>query len=456
MKIYQDLIAVGQSEKERGKFCRDAINEFRSSAEYRIAAAGEAYYAKHNLTIERYQKFLYTLGGAMKPDLFSANFKLKTGFFRRLVTQQVQYVLGNGVSMTKNPENKSKLGRTFDNKLQEAAKRAMASGKAFGFWNYDHMEVFGYVDTPQSAGFCPLYDAETAELMAGIRYWFRKVGKSYMMRCTLYEVDGYTEYVQKSAKSDVEVLEPKRGYIRETITTAAGGVESVTDENYTKLPIVVLYANDTHESELVGIRECIDCYDFIKSGLANAIDDWAGFFWIIENAGGMDDPDLAQFIQRMKTVHAASLEDGTKAEAHTMEVPHEARRVMLEILRNDIYEDFQALDVKTLSAAAKTTQEIQSAYQAQDNKCADFEYNLIEFVEGIMALAGIDDEVTFKWQKVVNMAEQTSVVLQAANYLPPEIIINHLPMLTPEEAEYAIANYNAQGMAQFMEPEEEI
>ena len=62
--------------------------------------------------------------------MFSANYKLKTLFFRRLVTQQVQYVLGNGVTL-QDVDNKAKLGKDFDFKLQTIAKRAMASGKAW-------------------------------------------------------------------------------------------------------------------------------------------------------------------------------------------------------------------------------------------------------------------------------------------------------------------------------------
>lgn len=55
----------------------------------------------------------------------------------------------------------------------------------------------------------------------------------------------------------------------------------------------------------------------------------------------MDDPELAQFIQRMKSVKAAAVDDDSAAEAHTLDVPVEARKTMLEILRRDLYEDAQ-------------------------------------------------------------------------------------------------------------------
>lgn len=455
MKTYQDLLKAGESDIERGKFCREAINSFMGTTEYRTALAGQAYYDKHNLTIEKFVKYLYTLSGNRIEDVWGANYKLKTLFFRRLCLGQVQYLLGNGMTMG-DMNNKKKLGKNFDFQLQKAAKKAMAQGKAFGFWNLNHLEVFGYADTTKEPGFCPLFDADTGEIRGGIRFWFKKTDNTTIFRATLYEEDGYTEFTQKN-NEDPELKQAKKAYKTITTRTEFDGISEEIGENYGKLPIVVLYANDTHESELEGMREVFDCYDFIKSGLANVIDDMSDVFWILENSGGMDDVDLAKFIQRIKTVRAAMVEseDGQSATPHTVDVPFEARKVMLEILRNDIYEDFQAVDVKTLSAAQKTTQEIQAAYQSMDNKVDDFEYLIIEFVEKIMALAGIDDEVSFVRSKIVNMAEQTNMILNCANVLPEELLIKKLPFLTPEEADIAIKEYTNRQYDAFHDEDDE-
>lgn len=443
MRTYQDYTAVGDGDIKKAEFCHAAVREFMGSREYKEAAQGEAYYAKHNLTIEKFQKWLYTVTGRRVEDIFSANHKLKTTFFRRLIVQQVQYILGNGVTL-QDAVNKDKLGKDFDFKIQTAAKRAMAAGRSFLFWNFDHVEVFGFADTPLSPGFCPLYDEDTGKLRAGIRYWFKMVGDKRIFRCTLYEADGYTEY--KQTGSDVpEVVLAKRGYIQTVISTDANGVEGVIDDNYSDLPIIPMYANDLMQTELFGIRENIDCYDLIKSGLMNNIDDSNEIYWTLQNTGGMDDTDLAQFIQRMKTVRAAVVDgdDNSKIEAHTIDIPVDARQTALDILRRDIYEDFQSLDVTTLSAAAKTTQEIQAAYQAQDNKCSDFEYYVLDSVSRLLAIAGIDDEPTLQWNKIINQSEQVTMILQAAEYLTDDIIVKLLPFLTPEQADEIIEQREA-------------
>lgn len=449
MLTYDDLLQVGDNEIVKGEFAESAVNQFMGSREYKDAQMGYAYYNKHNVTIERYQKYLRTVTGRQIPDYYGANYKIKTLFFRRLVTQQVQYILGNGLTLD-HPKDKAKLGDDFDYKLQTVAKQAMAGGVAFGFWNYDHLEVFGYADTPSQAGFCPLKSEQDATVRAGVRFWFKQVGNSEIARYTLYEEDGYTEYV-RNGSDDMQVLQKKRGYKIKTQTIADGTVVDMCEENYPRLPIVPLYANDSHESELIGIRESIDCYDMIKSGMANVIDDTSEIFWLISNSGGMDDADLAQLIQRIKTTHAAvsDTDGGGSVDAKVLSVPTEARQAMLELLRKDIYEDFQSLDVNTLSAAAKTTQEIQAAYQSMDNKCADFEYSVLDFVKNILDLAGIKDEPSLVWNKVVNEKEQTEMILSAADFLSDNMIIKKLPFLTPEEAEEVIREREEQQMDQF-------
>ena len=428
MKTYQDLQEAVTGGKV-GEFLRDAVSMHRGTAAYKNAVAGMAYYNKHNLTIEQMQKTLFTLSGNKTPDIWSSDYRLKSLMFRRLITQEVGYVLGNGVSMA----GKERLGVGFDNKLQTAAKLALAQGKAFGFWNLDHLEVFSFADTAGNPGFVPLFDESTGEMMAGIRYWYRDTGRKAVFRATLYEPDGVSEWSAIGSDSP-SLLAAKRGYIRREVRDDFGVVDQC-DENYTRLPIAILYGNDTHESELVGLRESIDCYDFVKSGFANQIDE-AGVYWLLHNTGAMDDPDLAKFIQRMRSVRAAVVDDadGTAADAHTVDVPVEARKTMLEILRRDLYEDAQMLDVASLSAAEKTATEIAAAYQPQDNKCADFEYFLIDFIQQIGDIAGIPgQEPKFTWNKVINQAEITNMVLSAAEFLDDESVLNHLPWILPEE-----------------------
>lgn len=446
MLTYQNLAALNDNEVKRKKFVFEIIEDHKGSAAYKTASIAEKYYAKKNVTIMAFQKMLYNMHGQAVPDMWSANYKLRTHFFRRFVTQQVQYVLSNGVTF-QNKDTKDKLGKKFDTQMQRAAKKAMVDHVSFLFWNLDHVEVFCFADTETDPGFAPLYDADTGALRAGVRYW---MPDEKTTRATLYEESGYTEYIK--VKNDISVLAEKRGYKKTVISTKADGVSGEKEENYNAFPIVPLYANDLHESELEGNRESIDCYDYIKSGLANDIDDTSGFYWVLKNSGGMDDVDCAKFIERMHTVKVAVMDDdAAKAEAHTLDVPIAAREKMLELLETDLYKDFQIINVETLSATPKTATEINAAYQPMNDKCGDFEYFLIDAIQNILALAGIDDEPSFKWNKIANQTEETNMIMTAAAVLGDELTLKKLPFLTPEEVEERIKDIGNAAMSRYKE-----
>lgn len=443
MKTYQDLIACGESLKDRGTFITEAVAEHKNSEEYRVAADAEEYYAKRNVTIRKFQQYIYDVTGRKRKDAFSTDHRLRTGFFNRFVTQQLQYVLSNGVTFAKD-DTKKKLGADFDNVLQEVVRRAMVCGKSFAFWNRDHLQAFNLVQTDKTPGFAPLYDEETGALRAGIRFWSTETVDRY----TLYEADGYTEYIKRKDEP-MQEKEPKRAYITTSVRTQAGGVESVTGENYPGFPIITVYANDLHQSELVGIRESIDCYDFIKSGLANEVDTAAGFYWTVTGADGMDDADLQRFVERMKVVRAATLGEGATATAHTLDIPTEAHEKLLERLRNDMYEDFMLLDTEKALGGNLTATAIRLAYQPQDDKCGGFEYCIRSFITQLLELVEIRDEPSFKWNRIANQTEETQMVLTAANYLDEQTVLDHLPWLTPEEVEEIMKRRSAEAVNRF-------
>ena len=425
MKTYQDLEAAG----DKAVFVLEAIREHKASKMYLIAFDAEEYDRQRNVTIMRYQKLLYTLSGQAVPDNFTANYKLASNFFNRFITQENQYLLGNGLTLEKE-SNKQKLGKDFDIKLQMNGRNALVQGVSFGLWNFDHLEVFKLTE------FVPLYDEETGALMAGIRFW--QVDYDKPLRATLYEIDGYTEYIQHK-NNPLSIKQDKRNYRQIVKQSTIDGVQIVPGDNYPEFKVVPLWGNMHHQSELVGLRESIDCYDLIKSGFANDLDDASAIYWTLENSGGMDDVDLAKFIERMKTVKAAVVDaDGAKAESHTIEVPYASRVAYLERLEQDMYKDFQALDINSLSASAKTATEINAAYQPLDNKVDQYEYCVIDFLQKIFTIAGIEDTPSFKRSRITNQMERTQMVLMAAQYLDDETILNKLDWLTPEEVEKAL------------------
>ena len=412
IKTYNDLLEVGEVERDRMDFVLATINDHKGSAEYKLAVDAELYYAHQNPTIMNFQKFVYNQFGKAVPDIWSANNKIASNWHNYFTTQAVSYLLGNGITF-KEESNKEKLGDKFDRIVEKAATHAKNAGVAFGFWNLDHLEVFSLNE------FAPLYDEEDGGLKAGVRFW--QIDDNKPLRATLYELDGYTDYVKRKDK-DIEVLHDKRAY-KEIVSTSEVEGEVILDgENYPGFPIVPLW-NVNKQSDLVGNRGTIDAYDLMISGLVNNVSDGEFIYWILKNCGGMDAVDDARFIEQLKLTHVAHADgdDGAEVEGHNVSVEFQATAEALDRLERQLFKDYMGLKVEDISAGA-TNDQIQSAYEPLNQKTDQFEYCVNDFIMGILELAGIEDEPTYTRSQMSNRAETLDMVLQSAVYLDEEYV----------------------------------
>ena len=266
--------------------------------------------------------------------------------------------------------------------------------------------------------------------MAGIRFW--QLDDDKPMIITLYEPDGFREW---SYYNEVFTVRSEKVGYKKIRNSVAGKEISVTYDNYGKLPIVPFYGSNLHQSTLVGMKSAIDNYDLINSGFANDLSDCAQIYWLLSGCEGMTSKDLAQFRDRLMLTHIASVpDDGVKIDAHTQEVPYQARITLLQNLRKQIYEDFGAFDVASISSGAKTATEIKASYQPLDENADDFEYQCIEAIKDLQELAGIEVETPiFKRNVMANESEVVNMVILESQFLDTETVLKKLPNIRPEE-----------------------
>lgn len=405
---------MGENEQERSQFILSAIADHKSSDIYKTAVDAELYYKHLNPTIMRAQKFVYNAMGRAVPDIWSANNKIPCRYYFYFVVQGVQFLLGNGVSFN-DDSTQDKLGKNFDRAIQKLATKAVNGGVSYGFWNLDHLEVFG-VDE-----FVPLYDEENGALMAGIRFW--QVANDRPLRATLYETDGYTEYIRRRGE-EITIMAPKRSYKQIERYSEATGTEIFDGGNYPAFPVIPMF-NVNRQSEIVGNRETLDAYDLMASALVNNVDDGNLIYWVLKNCGGMDSADDERFIEQLKmthVVHADGDGEGASVEAHSVEAPFAANETALARLRSQLFDDFMALDVKNIAGGAATATQIKAAYEPLNSKADLFEGQVTEFIENLLDLVGIEDTPTYTRSLIVNQQEQIQTLLSAGEYLSPEYI----------------------------------
>lgn len=409
IKTYQDLLAVGEDERKRIEFVQDVIKDHRGSKLYSDALTANEYYAGRNVTITNYCKMIRDAFGRAVPDIWSPNHKIACHYYGYLVNQLVLFLMGNGVSFNED-STKEKLGKNFDKVCVDLLTAALNNSVAYGFVNNGTVTPFTVLE------FAALQDEETSAILAGVRFW--QLADNKPLRATLYEEDGYTDYIQQNGE-EMTVLHEKRPYIQIVQTSEATGERIVDGRNYPTFPIVPLY-NTGKQSELDGNRELHDAMDLMLSGLVNNVDSGEIIYWLVKNSGGMDQPSMNQLLQTLKSAHIASVDSEDDITAHSPVVQFEASKEALEQLRRQIFDNQMGLDVRNIAGGAATATQIKAAYEPLNTKADLVEFNITKFIHGILAVLGIDDEPTYTRSYIVNQQEMIQTIVAAGADLPQE------------------------------------
>lgn len=440
---YQDMEeAISKNQKE--SFISQAIDRHKSTSLYKTAIIADLYDAQKNKTINEYVKTIFNHLGQEVVNFTASNMKIASNFFHRLNTQRCMYSLGRGISFIDVSESgkdttKERLGSNFDHDIQQAAYLSLIHGVTFCFWNIDRLYSFPVTE------FVPIWDEFDGTLKAGIRFW--QLTPDYPLNVVLYEIDGITKYTEDTKNGKpLQVTVDKHAYkqkVAKAPADAEGDVIGV--ENYSTLPIVPMWGSKLHESTLIGMRQAIDSYDLIQSGFANDLSDVAQIYWIIENAGGMSEKDLARFRDKLLTQHIAQADTskGSQIKPYSQEIPYQARMEYLKNIRSSIYEAFGGLDVHAVAAGA-TNDHIDAAYQPMDEEAADFEYQISEAIKQILALIGIDDTPVYHRTRISNQMEQVDMVVAESIWLDRETILRKLPNIEADEVSAIIDRAEAE------------
>lgn len=439
MKTYQDLLEL-KSTADIPPFLERAIEEYKSTDEFQNALLGRDYQHQMNRTVSQIQRMLYTASGQAIPDTYSPNYRSASAFYRNNNIQIAQYLLANGVAFVDDATKVLLGGAEFDNKLAYAGRTALAEGRVYGYYNGQNVTIL------RADQIVPLYDEKSGAIGAAIRHW--RFAPNKPLYVTLYLVEGYIEFVKEKSEPLMPVdgfsLDAPRPYKTITASYKTGESEVVGYANFPGLPIVPFYANYDRLAEIVGKRAHLDMYDLIESGFANSVEEAAFLYFKLTNASGMDDVDIAEFKQRLRTQHVAKTNSNTDVEPVQLEVPTEARETLLTRLEKDIYNDAMVVNLHEIAGGDVRNAAIQAAFAQMNSRVDEFEYCVIDFITALLRLAGVEDTPSFTRSAITNEPEYTDMILSAAEYLDEETVLKKLPFLTSDDVTRIMDNKAAE------------
>lgn len=405
------------------QFVRNVIEDHKGSDLYRDGDISDKYARQENVEAVNREKLYRDIAGRLVKNNWTPCHRMRSKLFGILATQENSFLLGNGLTLEKQ-KNKEKLGKDFDTKLLQAGYAALTQTVSYLFWNLDHIEMFKNLE------FAPLMDETTSSLRAGVRWW--QIAASKPLRATLYEEDGYTEYVWNLDKDgqvnpNGEILQEKRGYQITYKVQPNEEVQITNQQNYPAFPIVPLWSNTQHINQFMGIKPTIDAIDELTNALNDDLTE-TQLYWLIQGADGMDKSDLAQLLRDIREQKIINPAEGQNVQPYTVNIPVNERQAEISRLKRQVYEDFQGLDIEEIKGGAVTATQIKAAYEPLNHKADDYEMCVIECLNNLFKLIpGLEDEnPTFSRSLLVNQSEMLQMILQAAQYLPEDYVIEKI------------------------------
>lgn len=352
---------------------------------------------------------------------------LYTNYFKMLVKQKVNYLLA------KEPELKSNSNIDVviitDTLFKALFKSSLDSRSWLHFFiNNENKLDWIFVDDSE---IIPVYDSYKKNIIGIIRYFKLEEDKE-MYRVETWTLSGIKiEYFKKDKLEKVEEVT----HYEETVEYQ-GTKEETEGKNLPFIPFVPMFNNSDHVSDIDGIQELIDMYNSISTGFVHNIDDFQEAITKLKGFSA-DSEELALIqanMRKYKMVAIPNPDAGSDVEQMAIEIPVEARKLILEILKENIFKIGQGLDPDRLAGETNLTNVVLKArYAALDMKSNEAEKQLKLFYKQFIYCinkfynSGISDEITFNRSMVFNEGELIDNCIKSMNLLDLETILQNHP-----------------------------
>lgn len=265
------------------------------------------------------------------------------------------------------------LTESFAKKLKSLCIEATNAGAAWVHYWVDEEGKFKY-EKVNSEECTPIYSNNLDKKLLGfIRHY--KIKEYKYEVTTEKETYRYIEYWDGS-----QFIKYK---LRESSDIPLETV--IIKHNFGRVPFIKFSNNMNETGDLVKYKKQIDLYDKVMSGYANDIEDVQQIIYILENYGGDDEAEFIQNLKRFKTVQLANNEIEGKGDLRTLQIdiPVEARKLILEELKKQIYEFGQGLQQDIESVGNASGVALKFFYRKLELKSGETE---VEFREGVNEL----------------------------------------------------------------------
>lgn len=409
------------------------IDNDRASNRKQLAREGDRYFnGIHD--IKKYRIFFINADGVLQEDLTRSNIRISHPFWKIIAEQEAQYILSGKEPLfnSDKPELQTRLDEYFNNnddfnsELYYAVLGAVVKGHDF-FYAYKNSKGQTSFQCADSLGVVEVRENETDDGCKYVIYhYIDRIGKDNkpITRIELWDANTVTFFVQ-DGDGKITLDKQKKPNPRPHMLYKKPGDAATYFEDFGQIPFIRLDNNKKQQSGLHLIKDLIDDYDLMASGLSNNIQDTNESLYVVKGFEGDNLDELMVNIKAKK--HIGVGEDGD-VEIKTVDIPVEARKTKMAEDKENIFYFGMAVDTTGLKDTGATVSvAVKSAYADLDLKCEGFNKNFKKFLRKILELVlkeinevdGTDYEQKDVWfnldrETIVNEQERAQIKLTEA------------------------------------------
>lgn len=397
--------------------------------------------------------------------LRSADNRVSHNWHQLLVDQKVSYALTYPPTFdvddeTLNKEISAIIGSDddFAKESKDLAIHASNTGKGWlHYWVDEQTRKFDFASV-DSKQVIPIYNGKLKSRLVGLIRSYVELDEEDLKEYTVYEywTDDTLRVSRKlKTSSDFDTLQPHNVF--NVVDISTGDVEGSTNEykhGLSEIPFIEFPNNSLKKGDLHRYKSLIDIYDKVFSGFVNDVEDMQEIILVLTNYGGTDLKEFKDDLKKFKAIKVNSdgSGDDSGVDKLEIEIPVEARKVILEMTKEQIFVSGQGVNPNqelSTSVSGVALKQIYSLLELRTSMMeSEFRIGYSKLVKAILRFLGKepdDYQVKQTWTrtKIDNDLEQSQVIRNLAPFTSDENLAKSNPIVEDWEAELTLQKEEA-------------
>lgn len=365
----------------------------------------------------------YFIKNGVEYEVTTKNSEIYINYFKMLVTQKIDYLLAKNPTYDKTIKD---AGINVWTMLDKLVLNASLDSKTW-LHPYTTKNKLSYIVIKDSE-IIPKYTADNKELEQVIRYY--KEDENLNVEIWTNEGVKYLVYNKENI-----LLDEKTESHYTTKYYAGDTVEQTIDSNFPTIPFICLENNKDMTGDIEDIENLIIAYNGICTGFVENVEKFQEALLVLRGYVG-ENADIKEAMEKLREAKGVSVDKDGDAGYMTVEIPVEARNVLLNILRDVIFLIGRGVDPSKLAEGTQITNTvIKSRYIQLDLKSSDCEKRIVEFynkfIDFLNSFSGqnYNTDLEFNKSMLINESERIDDCLKSLNILSLETILENHPFV---------------------------